>query len=523
LALPPGPRRVCFSFLPAEERGQPELYIHRRVNIIMGSRRFHFHTIGGDAMATTAIFPIHAGKGRSVAKAIRDVTDYMENPLKTEGGELVSSFGCAPESAETEFLLAKSRYHALTGRSQKSDVIAYHARQSFKPGEIAKEEANRLGYELALRFTKGRNSFLVYTHTDRHHIHNHLVWNSTALDCKRKFRNFIGSAFALRRCSDILCAENALSVIQDPKPSPGRDYGRYMGRPPSFRDRVRAAVDAALSQSPQTFEDFLSLLREAGCKASTQRKHITVLVPDEDGLPKQKQPTRLDTLGGDYTEAAIRERIEGRRVVSAPAGKAIAPGMKRRTSLLIDIETKMREGKGAGYERWARIHNIKQMARTLIFLQEHGLDDYAALKEKAAAATAGFNNLSDTIKALDERLAANAALQKHIVTYAKTRQTYVDYRKAGYSKRFRELHEADILLHQTAKKAFDELGIKKLPTVASLRTEYASALDEKRKAYAEYRAAREQMKELLIAKTNVDRLLNLTDERTRRETERGER
>ncbi|MDR1021216.1 MAG: relaxase/mobilization nuclease domain-containing protein, partial [Synergistaceae bacterium] len=344
-------------------------------------------------MATTAIFPIHA-RGRSVARAIRDVTDYVEDPRKTEGGELISSFECVPESAGAEFLLAKSQYHSLTGRSQKSDVVAYHARQSFKPGEITKEEANRIGYELAMRFTKGRHAFLVYTHTDRRHIHNHIIWNSTALDCRKKFRNFIGSAFALRRCSDILCAENYLSVVRDPKPSPGRDYGRYMGRPPSFQERIRAAIDEALARSPATFEDFLSLMRGAGYRVNTQRKHITLLVPDADGMPKQKQPTRLDTLKGGYTEAAIRERIEGRRIVSAPAGKTIAPSSGRRPSLLIDIETKIREGKGPGYAHWAHIHNIKQMARTLIFLQENELDDYAALKEKAAAATASFNDIS---------------------------------------------------------------------------------------------------------------------------------
>jgi hypothetical protein len=237
----------------------------------------------------------------------------------------------------------------------------------------------------------------------------------------------------------------------------------------SFQNRIRAAIDSVLAQSPNTLDDFLSLMREAGYKINTGRKHITVLAPDEDGLPKQKQPTRLDTLGGDHTETTIRERIEGRRVVSAPAGKSSTPGMDRRPSLRINIEIKMREGKGAGYECWARIHNIKQMARTLIYLQENGLDDYAALKEKTAAATIATGGLSDKIKTLDNTLTANASLHKHFVIYVKTRQTYIDYRKAGYSKKFRETHEADILLHQTAKKAFDELGLKKLPIITSLR------------------------------------------------------
>jgi hypothetical protein len=162
------------------------------------------------------------------------------------------------------------------------------------------------------------------------------------------------------------------------------------------------------------------------------------------------------------------------------------------------------------------------MAKTLIYLQERGLDDYALLKEKTAAATERWGGLSDKIKDLDARLSANASLQKHIVTYAKTRQTYADYRKAGYSKAFRATHETDILLHQTAKKAFDELGLKKLPSVASLRAGYAPLLEEKKRAYAEFKAAREEMRGLLTAKSNVDRLLNITDGRRAREHAREE-
>lgn len=168
-------------------------------------------------MATTRIIPIHIGKGRSVAKALHDVTDYMKNPLKTENGELVSSFMCAPETADTEFLLSKAQYLSLTGRDQgKKNVIAYHIRQSFKPGEITPEEANAIGYELAMRFTKGRHAFIVCTHTDRAHIHNHVAWNSTSLDCKSKWRDFFRSGRALRHLSDTLCVEHGLSVIEHP-------------------------------------------------------------------------------------------------------------------------------------------------------------------------------------------------------------------------------------------------------------------------------------------------------------------
>jgi cell fate (sporulation/competence/biofilm development) regulator YlbF (YheA/YmcA/DUF963 family) len=339
------------------------------------------------------------------------------------------------------------------------------------------------------------------------------------LDCKRKFRNFFFSGIALRRLSDLICVENGLSVIEHPKPSPWKDYARHMfgaGRPPSFRERLRRSIDAALEKKPPTFEEFLTLMRESGVTVMEDRKHLRFLAAHEDGLPDQNKPTRCDTLRGEYTEAAIRERIAGLRVPSS-AGRSPEARMP---SLLIDIETKMREGKGAGYERWAKLHNLKLMARTLIYLQENGLDDYAVLKEKAAAATARFNELSSRIKELEAGLSANAELQKQIVAYSKTRAAYVGYRKAGYSKKFKELHEADILLHQTAKKYFDGLGLSKLPTVASLRAEYAPMLEEKKKAYRDYRRAKDEMREFLTAKTNIDRLLNITDTRPARGTER---
>lgn len=254
----------------------------------------------------------------------------------------------------------------------------------------------------------------------------------------------------------------------------------------------------------------------------SRRKHITFLAPG------QKQPTRCDTLRGDYTEQAIRERIAGRLVVSAPAG--MVPMIPERTptekpGLLVDIESKMREGKGAAYQRWAKVHNLKQMAKTIIYLQEKGLDDYDVLRDKASATTARFNDLSSRIRELDDKLAANAALQKNIVTYSKTRSVYAEYKKSRWSKAYKSTHEADILLHQAAKKAFDDLGYgrdKKLPTVASLRSEYALALEEKKKAYREYQQAKTEMQELLTAKSNVDRLLNISGGHAEHENERAE-
>ena len=160
-------------------------------------------------MATTSIMPLHTGKGRSVRRAIQDSINYVKNPAKTDEGRLVTSYQCNGEIADAEFLLAKRQYIAATGRVRwKDDIIAYHLRQSFVPGEITPEEANRLGQELAKRFTKGDHAFIVCTHIDRAHIHNHIIWNAVNLDCDRKFRNFLGSSRAVRRLSDTICIEN---------------------------------------------------------------------------------------------------------------------------------------------------------------------------------------------------------------------------------------------------------------------------------------------------------------------------
>ena len=180
--------------------------------------------------------------------------------------------------------------------------------------------------------------------------------------------------------------------------------------------------------------------------------------------------------------------------------------------MLVDIQAKLRAGKGVGYERWAKVFNLKQMAQTVNYLTEHSLLEYDALAAKTASAAARYNELSAQIKADEKRLAEIAVLKTQIINYAKTRDTYVAYRKAGYLKKFLSEHESDILLHKAAKKSFDELGVKKLPTIKSLQAEYASILAEKKTAYADYRKDRDEMKELLTVKANVDRLLD-TDER----------
>ena len=162
-------------------------------------------------MATTRVMPLHIGKGRTESQAVSDIIDYVANPQKTDNGKLITGYGCDSRTADAEFLLAKRQYIAATGRVRGADdVIAYHVRQSFKPGEITPEEANRLGVEFAKRFTKGNHAFVVCTHIDKSHVHNHIIWSAVNADCDRKFRNFWGSIRAVRRLSDTICIENGL-------------------------------------------------------------------------------------------------------------------------------------------------------------------------------------------------------------------------------------------------------------------------------------------------------------------------
>ncbi len=438
---------------------------------------------------------------------MQDRTDYTKNPEKTNNGELISAYECDPSTVDAEFLLAKRQYAILTGREQKNDVIAYQIRQSFKPGEITPDEANRVGYELASRFLKGKHAFIVCTHTDRRHVHNHIIFNSTSLDCTRKFRDFLGSGRAVARLSDLICLEHGLSIIEKPKRFTRDHYGKWLDNKKklSNRDTIRAAIDGILDDKPRDFADFLKQLSERGFIIK-RGKHISI------SHVSFKKSVRLDSLGEGYTEADIR---------AALAGKATRKS--RKTLLLIDIDAKLHEGKSGGYARWAKVHNLKQMAQTVNYLRENGLTDYADLLRRVNDASARFDELSARIKSAETRMAEIAVLRKHIINYSKTREVYVAYRKAGYSKKFLAEHEGDILLHKAAKKYFDELGLKKLPTVKSLQAEHGELLSQKKAAYADFRTVRDEKRELLIHKSNVEQILGKSSSLDEKENEQEHR
>ena len=449
-------------------------------------------------IATTRIIPMHKNSGKTLLSCLAARTDYAMDKDKTADGELVSSYECAPQTAAEEFVLSKQIYFQKTGREQENDVIAYQFRQSFKPGEVTAEEANRIGYEFAERFLKGRHAFIVCTHINRHHIHNHVIWNSTTLDCSRKFRNFWNSTKAVRRLSDTICMEHGLSVIENPAQK-GMTYDKWLGGSAkvSNREVLRKAIDEVLTQKPRDMDGFLRLLEEKGFTVK-RGKHVTLKYKDF------KKAIRMDSLGDGYTEEDIRAVLLGKR-------KHV---QRQRSNLLIEIDSKLRMNKTT-----AKVRNLKQMAQTINYLREHGLLDLAELQRKMADITAKYHDLSERIKSMETRMKAIGEMKTQIIAYMRTREVYDGYRKSGYSRAYYAEYESEILLHKAAKKAFDEWNLRKLPPVKSLNAEYTDLVKQKKTLYAEYSSVRSEMRELLIHKSNVEKILGIDENEEKKQTE----
>ena len=465
--------------------------------------------------ATTYLKTHHISTGETIAASLKDRFDYGKNPEKTEGGELISSYECDHMTADAEFLLTKARYKAVTGREQKrdADVLCYQIRQSFKPGEITPEEANRVGYETAMRWTKGKYAFFVATHTDRQHIHNPIYYNSTSLDCTRKFRDFWGSARALRRLSDRVCLENALSVIEHPKlHSKGRflHYGQWLGagRQPSYQARLRASIVAALEQRPADFAAFLRLMEEAGYTVTRRRGGVVSFL-----VPGQTRATRLraSTLGAGFGMKDILAVIAGERPIPELPPDAPGPAPARRVDLIIDIQERLNQGKGPGFEKWAKVYNLKQMAAALQYLQEHGLTSYDALEAQTTAAVERVHSLAGELQTTEAALSKTSALMGAVVDYARARPVFEGYKAARYSKKYLAEHEDELAAYRAARAAMNEiLNGGKLPPMAKLKEERQRLAAEKKALYAQYHAAQRDMREAVTVKANIDHLLGIT-------------
>ena len=462
-------------------------------------------------MATTWIKALHRTNSGSISAAIKSTVKYAANNDKTMGGELIAAFECDPMTAQAEFIMSKLQYEQRTGRNQgRHDVIGYQIRQSFKPGDVTPQQALEIGYELAMRWTRGKHQFIVAAHMNTDNPHTHIFFNSVTIDHSRKFQDFKRSAIALRRVSDMLCVERGLSIIEKPGLSKGYNRREYLGdrKPPTGREKLCGIIDENIVVG-NTLTDFITKLKRAGVEV----KHGKQFSFKPLG---SKKFFRQDTLGEDYSAAAILERLSGARVIEKRAAADSDAERKsteyaatqNRPSLLIDIQAKIQMGAGDAYVQWMRIFNLQTAARTLIFLKEHGIDSYDELREKSSAASGEFHRLSTRLKEIGDRQKAIKELEYEIGNYGKTRSVYDAYKRSGRDNSFYEANRADIALHQAAKKYFDEHNMKgKLPSINSLKAEWGELEKERRPLNSGYKAAKKKYTDLGVAKANADVIL----------------
>ena len=448
-------------------------------------------------MAVTKIKPIKS----TLSKAL----DYIENPDKTDGKMLVSSFGCAYETADIEF------EYTLSQALQKGNNLAFHLIQSFEPGEVDYQKAHEIGKQLADAVTKGQHEYVLTTHIDKGHVHNHIIFCAVNFVDHRKYNSNKRSYYGIRNMSDKLCRENGLSVVVPGKGSKGKSYAEYQAEKTgtSWKGKLKTAVDALIPQV-SSFEELLTRLQAAGYEIKPG-KYVSCRAPEQERF------TRLKTLGADYTEEAVRERIAGRRTKVAKA-----PREQRGVSLLIDIENSIKAAQSKGYEQWAKIHNLKQAAKTMNFLTEHKIEQYADLVSRIEEMAAESGQAADALKNAEKRLAEMAVLIKNVSTYQKTKPVYDAYRKARNREKYRAGQEQAIILHEAAVRSLKAAGIAKLPNLAALQSEYEALQAQKEALYADYGKLKKKVREYDIIKQNIDSILQADRQPEReKETERG--
>ena len=448
-------------------------------------------------MAVTKIKPVKS----TLSKAL----DYIENPDKTDGKMLISSFGCSYETADIEF------GYTLSQALDKGSNLAFHLIQSFAPGEVDYQTAHEIGRQLADAVTKGQHEYVLTTHIDKGHIHNHVIFCAVNFVDHHKYNSNKRSYYGIRNMSDKLCRENGLSVVVPGKGSKGKSYAEYQAEKTgtSWKGKLKIAVDALIPQV-SSFEELLTRLQAAGYEIKPG-KYVSCRAPGQERF------TRLKTLGADYTEEAIRERIAGRRAKAAKA-----PREQRDVSLLIDIENSIKAAQSKGYEQWAKIHNLKQAAKTMNFLTEHKIEQYADLVSRIEEMSAESGQAADALKNAEKRLADLAVLIKNVSTYQKTKPVYDAYRKARNREKYRAGQEQAIILHEAAARSLKAAGIAKLPNLAALQSEYEALQAQKEALYADYGKLKKKVREYDIIKQNIDSILQ-ADRQPEREkgTERG--
>ena len=428
-------------------------------------------------MAVTKTHPI-----KSTLKA---AIDYICNPAKTDGSLLISAYGCSAETADIEF--AWTRRHAI----DKGENLGRHLIQAFAPGEVTPEEAHQIGLELAKEILGGKYEFVLTTHIDRGHIHNHVIWNAVSFTDHKHYHSNKRSYYEIRRTSDRLCKEHGLSVIV-PGQEKGKSYVEHQAirNGTSYKAKLKAAIDRLLPACAD-LEDLLRRLREEGYEIR-RGKYISCRASNQERF------TRLKTLGVDYTEEALTARIAGR---THPSKRPKArDGSIQRIAVI-------QGNQSPGLQHWAKLQKLKEGAKTLNYLAEHGIDSYEALGNRLEELNAAVADSLASIKAVEARIAELNLIAKYAATYRKCRPVYTRYRKSDDKEKFLRGHESKIILFEAAARELKRLGAAPLPAVEKLEAELKELTVRKGTLYAQYTAAKRQAKEYDTIKRNLDILL----------------
>ena len=432
-------------------------------------------------MAVTKTHPI-----KSTLKA---AIDYICNPDKTDGKLLVSSFGCAAETADIEF--EWTRRHAI----DKGTHLGRHLIQAFEPGEVSAEEAHEIGMQLAKEILGGKYEFVLTTHIDKGHIHNHLIFNAVSFTDHKHYHSNKRSYHEIRRASDRLCKEHGLSVIV-----PGRDKGKsYIEHQAaqngtSYKAKLKVAIDRLILVS-SSLEDLLVRLQREGYELK-RGKYISARAPG------QKRFTRLKTLGADYAEEALTARIAGRpRPSRQPKQRTGQP------SLLIDIQNNLKAQQSAGYKHWATIENLKRAAETLNYLTEHGISSYEELSERCDGAAAAAARVKADLRATEKEMERLTLTMKHAATYRQLRPMYDQYRQSRDKEKFLRGHEGEIILFEAAARELKRLDAVPLPATQRLRAEMDELTVRRTALQSEYKKAQREEREYDALRQNVEALL----------------
>lgn len=428
-------------------------------------------------------------KTHPIKSTLKTAIDYICNPVKTDGRLLVSAYGCTAETADIEF--EWTRRHAI----DKGTNLGRHLIQAFQPGEVTPEQAHEIGMQLAKEILGGKYEFVLTTHIDKDHVHNHLIFNSVSFTDHKHYHSNKRSYHFIRRTSDRICKEHGLSVI-----IPGKDKGKsYIEHQAaqagtSYKAKLKAAIDRLIPASAD-FEDLLLRLQREGYEIK-RGKYISVRAPGQERF------TRFKTLGVDYTEEAVASRIAGH---SRPSRQ---PKQRDdRIQRLIDIQSKQ----GAGLQHWAKLQNLKQAAKTVNFLTEHGIASYEELESRLASLIEKQDAAHAAMKETEARIAELSLIQKHAATYRQLRPVYDRYRQSRDKEKFLRGHESDIILFEAAARELKRMGAVPLPSTERIKTEIARLTERKETLLLEYRSARSEAREFETIKQNVDALLSVPE------------